>query len=66
MLVRQREGIAKANSEGKYKGRVPTAQRQAADIKKLRAEGLRPVEIAARSGIGRASVYRVLQTATAG
>ena len=26
MLERQREGIAKAKSEGKYKGRKPTAR----------------------------------------
>src|ERR1700752_3079558 len=32
MLERQREGIAKAKAEGKYKGRTPTAQRQAAEI----------------------------------
>ena len=30
MLERQREGIAKAKREGRYKGRVPTARRQAA------------------------------------
>ena len=31
MLERQREGIAKAKREGRYKGRVPTARRQAAE-----------------------------------
>ena len=30
MLERQREGIAKARREGKYKGRVPTVRRRAA------------------------------------
>ena len=63
MLERQRKGIAKA--EGKYRGRVPTAQRQAADVLKLRAEGVRPAEIAASRRIGRASVYRVLKEAKA-
>ena len=29
ILERQREGIAKAKREGRYKGRVPTARRQA-------------------------------------
>ena len=29
MLERQREGIAKAKPEGRYKGRVPTVRRQA-------------------------------------
>ncbi len=32
MLERQREGIAKAKAEGRYKGRVPTARRKAADV----------------------------------
>lgn len=33
MLERQREGIAKA--EGKYKGRTPTAQAKAVQVKSL-------------------------------
>ena len=65
MLERQREGIAKAKAEGKYRGRVPTAQRQAEDVRKLKAEGVKPVEIARRLNIGRASVYRILGDATA-
>jgi DNA invertase Pin-like site-specific DNA recombinase len=60
MLERQREGIAKAQREGRYKGRVPTVQRQAAEIARLKADGITPTEIARRMGIGRASVYRVL------
>jgi DNA invertase Pin-like site-specific DNA recombinase len=60
MLERQREGIAKAKRDGRYKGRVPTARRQAAEIARLKADGSRPTEIAIRLGIGRASVYRVL------
>jgi DNA invertase Pin-like site-specific DNA recombinase len=60
MLERQREGIAKAKAEGKYQGRAPTAQRQAADVRRLKAEGVRPTDIAKRLGIGRASVYRIL------
>jgi DNA invertase Pin-like site-specific DNA recombinase len=60
MLERQREGIAKAKREGRYKGRVPTARRQADEIIRLRDGGVRPSEIASRLGIGRASVYRVL------
>ena len=46
MLERQREGIAKAKREGRYKGRVPTARRLAAEIARLKAEGVRPSEIA--------------------
>ena len=60
MLERQREGIAKAKRDGRYKGRMPTARRQAAEIIRLKSEGVRPSEIALRLRIGRASVYRVL------
>ena len=60
MLERQREGIAKAKREGRYKGRVPTARRKADEIIRLKESGIRPSEIANRLGIGRASVYRVL------
>jgi DNA invertase Pin-like site-specific DNA recombinase len=60
MLERQREGIAKAKAEHRYKGRVPTARRQAAEVSRLKAEGVTASEIARRLGIGRASVYRVL------
>lgn len=60
MLERQREGVAKAKAEGKYKGRKPTARARAAEVKALKADGVRPIDIARRLGIGRASVYRVL------
>ncbi len=66
MLERQREGIAKARREGKYKGRVPTVRRRAAEIIRLKEAGIRPSEIAVRLGIGRASVYRVLAVQTDG
>ena len=62
MLERQREGIAKAKAEGKYRGRKPTARARAAEIAALKADGVRPVDIARRLGIGRASVYRALST----
>ena len=60
MLERQREGIAKAKTEGKYKGRAPTARAKAEQIAALKAQGLGGTEIAKQLGIGRASVYRVL------
>jgi len=60
MLERQREGIAKAKAQGRYKGRVPTARRKATEIVRLKEAGVMPSEIASRLGIGRASVYRVL------
>jgi len=62
MLERQREGIAKAQQEGKYKGRAPTVRRRALEIIRLKEAGVMPTEIAVRLGIGRASVYRVLAT----
>jgi DNA invertase Pin-like site-specific DNA recombinase len=61
MLERQREGVAKAKSEGKYKGRVPTAQRKAAEVVQLRGQGVKPAAIAEKLGISRASVFRVLK-----
>lgn len=60
MLERQREGVARAKAEGKYKGRKPTARAKSAEVMALKADGVRPVDIARRLGIGRASVYRVL------
>jgi DNA invertase Pin-like site-specific DNA recombinase len=60
MLARQREGIAKAKGEGKYKGRKPTARNQAESIKALHAARLKAPEIAAQLGISERSVYRVL------
>ncbi len=63
MLERQREGIAKAKAEGKYKGRAPTARAKAEEVLRLHAEGVGGTEIATRLGIGRASVYRILEEA---
>ena len=65
MLERQREGIAKAKAEGKYKGRAPTARAKADEVHRLHREGVGATEIAKRVGIGRASVYRVLETVPA-
>ncbi len=63
MKERQIEGIAKAKSEGRYKGRVPTVRRRADEIFALKAQGLGPAEIARKLGVGRASVYRALEAA---
>jgi DNA invertase Pin-like site-specific DNA recombinase len=38
MLERQREGIARAKAEGKYKGRKPTARDKGHEVKRLRSE----------------------------
>lgn len=61
MLERQREGIAKAKGEGRYKGRKPTARAKSDEARRLAAEGKTVSEIAKALGIGRASVYRALE-----
>lgn len=60
MLERQREGIAKARQEGRYKGRKPTAMSQAEEVKARHQKGEKPAHIAREMGIGRTSVYRCL------
>lgn len=60
MLERQRVGIAKAKSEGKYQGRKPTARQKAAEVTALREAGLGASAIAERLGVSRASVYRIV------
>lgn len=61
MLERQREGIAKAKGDGKYKGRAPTALRKAKEIKAMRAEGKTVPEIVTALKVSRASVFRMLK-----
>lgn len=65
MLERQREGIAKAKSEGKYKGRKPTALAKTDEVLELKAKGLGATAIAKQLGIGRSSVYRIFESAAA-
>ena len=60
MLERQREGIARAKAEGKYKGRQPTARARSSDVFLLADQRVGPADIAKRLGISRASVYRIL------
>jgi DNA invertase Pin-like site-specific DNA recombinase len=63
MLERQREGIAKAKAEKKYKGRAPTARSKAAEIEALLKQHIGPQEISRRLKISRSSVYRVMEHA---
>jgi DNA invertase Pin-like site-specific DNA recombinase len=60
MLERQREGIAKAKVEGKFKGRAPTARRKAEEVKALAKAGMTRQDIAGKLGMSERSVYRVL------
>lgn len=64
MLERQREGIAKAKAEGRYKGRKPTARAKSAEVMALSSEGLSMQAIANQLGIGKASVHRILSSRT--
>ena len=59
ILERQREGIARAKADGRYTGRKATID--VAEVARLRDEGMGASAIAKHLGIGRASVYRVLQ-----
>jgi DNA invertase Pin-like site-specific DNA recombinase len=63
MLERQREGIAKAKAEGKYKGRAPTAKRKADEVLRLRGEGKTVPQIVEQLKVSRASVFRILKEA---
>lgn len=65
LLQRQREGIQKARADGKYKGRAPTARRKASQVHELRGSGLAAREIAAKLGVSRSSVYRILSETVA-
>ena len=62
MLERQREGIAKAKSEGHYKGRKPIAADLRRNVLKLVAGGSTRKAVASQLGIGEATVYRILAT----
>jgi DNA invertase Pin-like site-specific DNA recombinase len=62
MLERQREGIAKAKADGKYRGRKPTGAEKIEEIRRLvEVVGLSPTEAARRVGVARATAYRVVK-----
>jgi DNA invertase Pin-like site-specific DNA recombinase len=65
MLERQREGIAKAKADGRYKGRKATAVAKSDEIKKLTNEGMKPLQIAKELSVGKSSVYRILNESEA-
>ena len=55
---RQKDGIEKAKAEGRYKGRPVTLD--AAEVRKLKAEGVGATDIARRLNCSRSAVYKVL------
>lgn len=61
MLERQREGIAKAKADGKYKGRVPTARNKSDDVLEMVQKSVSPSQIARELSISRSSVYRIIK-----
>ena len=54
---RQAEGIAKAKAQGVYKGRKPSVD--SAEVHRLRADGMKPTEIARELGVSRSTVWRM-------
>lgn len=63
MLERQREGIAKAKAEGKYKGRKPIAREKVEEVFQLLSHGITKREIARRLQVSERTVYRVVKDA---
>lgn len=61
MLERQREGVAKAKAEKKYKGRAPTARGKSDQVRALADQGLTKAAIASQLGISQRSVFRILE-----
>jgi len=57
---RQLEGIAKAKTKGVYKGRKPSVD--VVQVRAMKEQGLGPSAIAKALKIGRASVYRALES----
>lgn len=58
---RQMEGIAAAKARGVYKGKGRKPSIDRTRVLELAAAGVRKAEIARKLGIGRASVYRMLE-----
>lgn len=63
MLERQREGIAKAKADGKYKGRKPISDEKVAMVIALRKEGRSVADVVKESGVRRTTVFKILSEA---
>jgi DNA invertase Pin-like site-specific DNA recombinase len=64
MLERPREGIEKAKAAGVRFGRPPLKRTIVQQVRELRSKGVGATDIANQLQISRASVYRVLQSAS--
>lgn len=65
ILSRQREGVAIAKAEGRYKGRAPAIRGdngKLAEMERGLAEGLGPADLARRVGVSRQTVYTWLKS----
>ena len=60
MLERQREGIAKAKADGKYRGRKPTARAKADLVKLALEKGVSKAQICRDLEISKTSLYRII------
>ena len=60
---RQKEGIEKARAQGRYRGRPKSID--AGEVRNLLSTGMGPTAVAKKLGIGRASIYRVVQETAA-
>jgi DNA invertase Pin-like site-specific DNA recombinase len=61
---RQAEGIARAKANGIYAGKGMKPSINPARVREMKAQGFGATAIANELGIGRASVYRVLERAS--
>ena len=59
MLERQREGIAKAKADGRYKSRKPTQCAKREEIEELITKSVGATEIARCLNMSCSSVYRI-------
>lgn len=64
MLERQKEGIAKAKQDGKYRGRKPTGHDMIAEVKRLLSEGVPKRTIARTTRLSERTVYRLINDET--
>ena len=64
MIERQREGVIKAKTAGKYKGRKLIADAIRQEVVRLAGERMTKTAIAGQLNIGEATVYRILAAAS--